>query len=447
VDAKGFKVVPVAQFRVLAVSAWNTPPAGAIIGNNSCLSYAGRAGGRADGTNMSNGYNVRFDDTVATNMVVRSSTLVTCTVPTIPTGAGTVTVSYRTTTGGLSNLKNFSYTGGGGSAPTLSSINPTSGTTAGGTVCTLTGTNLTGTTGVSFGGTAGTSIVNVSSTSVRATSPAKAAGTVSVTATTANGTSNGVNYTYNAPAPTLSAIAPTSGTTAGGTICTLTGTNLTGTTGVSFGGTAGTSIVNVSSTSVRATSPAKSAGTLSVTATTSGGTSNGVNYTYTTGGTSYTNTVAASADAYLSISSPSTNYGNGVLMAQYNAAPVDLRPVMKFSLSSVQGTTITSAKLRMNWYNANAQTLGIWTVSNDTWVESTVSWNVGGITTPVSQIASLVLNGTPGWFETDVTSYVNSQFGGDKVVSLMCRSTANVNSQANSKENASYAPSLVIISQ
>jgi len=37
-------------------------------------------------------------------------------------------------------------------------VNPTSGTTAGGTACTLTGANLMGCTAVSFGGTAGTGI-------------------------------------------------------------------------------------------------------------------------------------------------------------------------------------------------------------------------------------------------------------------------------------------------
>ncbi|MFI9735057.1 IPT/TIG domain-containing protein, partial [Nocardia sp. NPDC052278] len=60
----------------------------------------------------------------------------------------------------------------------------------------------------------------------------------------------------------------------------LTGTNLTGATAVNFGGTPATSFVVDSSTQITAVAPAGAAGTVSVTVTTVGGTSNGVSYTY-----------------------------------------------------------------------------------------------------------------------------------------------------------------------
>ncbi|WP_039827547.1 IPT/TIG domain-containing protein, partial [Nocardia testacea] len=65
---------------------------------------------------------------------------------------------------------------------------------------------------------------------------------VSVTATTAGGTTNGVSYTY-IPVPTLTTIAPNAGPVAGGTTVVLTGTALTGATAVNFGATPATSFV------------------------------------------------------------------------------------------------------------------------------------------------------------------------------------------------------------
>ncbi len=74
-------------------------------------------------------------------------------------------------------------------APTVTSISPTSGPTAGGTSVTITGTNFTSGATVEFGSTAATSVTYTSSTSLTATSPAESAGTVDITVTTAGGTS------------------------------------------------------------------------------------------------------------------------------------------------------------------------------------------------------------------------------------------------------------------
>ncbi len=42
-------------------------------------------------------------------------------------------------------------------------------------------------------------------------------------------------FTYQVPAPTVTAISPNTGSTAGGTSVTITGTNFTGATAVKFG--------------------------------------------------------------------------------------------------------------------------------------------------------------------------------------------------------------------
>ena len=83
-------------------------------------------------------------------------------------------------------------------APTVGSINPTSGSTAGGTSVTITGTNLTGASAVTIGGNACTSVTVVSATSITCTTPAGSAGAASVLVTTAGGTSaSGTSFTYS----------------------------------------------------------------------------------------------------------------------------------------------------------------------------------------------------------------------------------------------------------
>ncbi|MHB8693385.1 MAG: IPT/TIG domain-containing protein, partial [Solirubrobacteraceae bacterium] len=74
-----------------------------------------------------------------------------------------------------------------------------------------------------------------------------------------------------APAPTVTAINPTSGPARGGTTVSTTGTNFTGATAVMFGTTAATAFTVNSATSITATSPAGT-GTVDITVTTPNGT-------------------------------------------------------------------------------------------------------------------------------------------------------------------------------
>ncbi|CUX47321.1 IPT/TIG domain-containing protein [Agrobacterium genomosp. 13] len=88
------------------------------------------------------------------------------------------------------------------SEPTLDSVTPDRGTTAGGTSITITGTNLTGASGVSVGGVAATAVTVVSSTKITATTPAHGAGPFNVAVTTPGGTAVMVNsFTYVATNP------------------------------------------------------------------------------------------------------------------------------------------------------------------------------------------------------------------------------------------------------
>src|SRR5260221_313310 len=127
--------------------------------------------------------------------------------------------------------------------PAITGINSNSGPAAGGTKVTITGSNFTNATSVSFGTTA--------------TAPTnKGRGAELVTM----------------QRPAVTGINPTSGPAAGGTKVTITGSNFTGATSVSFGTTATNNFTVDSDTQITVVSPAGS-GTVDVTVTTPEGTS------------------------------------------------------------------------------------------------------------------------------------------------------------------------------
>ena len=92
--------------------------------------------------------------------------------------------------------------------PTVSSVSPNSGSTAGGTAVTITGTNFAAGATVTFGVAAATNVVVVSSTSITATTPAGSAGAVTVTVTNlgpqSGSLANGFTYTTS---PTVSSVS------------------------------------------------------------------------------------------------------------------------------------------------------------------------------------------------------------------------------------------------
>src|SRR5262249_41317928 len=147
---------------------------------------------------------------------------------------------------------------------------PTGGAAAGGDVVTISGVNFTGVTTVSFGADAALFTFN-SDTQISATSPA-GTGTVDVTVVTPAGTSpTGAvdQFTYTPPAPQVTSVSPTTGSSAGGDQVVIAGSDFTGVTAVSFGASA--ALFNFDSdVQITATSPAGT-GSVDVTVTTPGG--------------------------------------------------------------------------------------------------------------------------------------------------------------------------------
>ena len=174
-------------------------------------------------------------------------------------------VAYNTTGQQSTPSTQVSYTVPGGStAPTITSVSPTSGPATGGTLITITGTSFATGATVRVGGALATGITLVSSTQLRATTPAGSAGARDVQVTNSSGSSatraGAFTYTATSTTPTLTSVSPTSGPTTGGTTITLTGTNFVSGATVRVGGVAATSVVFSSATRVTARTPAGTAG-------------------------------------------------------------------------------------------------------------------------------------------------------------------------------------------
>lgn len=172
--------------------------------------------------------------------------------------------------------------------PVIDSISPSTGGTGGGTSITLTGSGFIvgGTTTVTVGGSAATSVSVVSSTSITCTTPSGTAGAKDVVITNTDGQSYTYSsgFTYSASV-SVTSVDVSSGTSAGGTVVTLTGTGFASGGSITFGGVAGTSYTFLSSTSARATTPSHNYGVVDVkyinADTTEGTLTNGFTYTAT----------------------------------------------------------------------------------------------------------------------------------------------------------------------
>ncbi|MGW3511167.1 IPT/TIG domain-containing protein [Streptomyces sp. NPDC000994] len=225
------------------------------------------------GTNLSGVTGVFFDGIAATSFTVLSATRIIAVTPAHAAGAAAVTV---TTPGGTSNPDDPSAYFYYAPVPSLTHIEPAAGPSAGGAAATLTGSGLLNATAVRFD-TAAASFTVVSATRITVVTPAHAAGAAAVTVITPGGTSNPLGYVY-LDAPTLTSVTPDQGPAYAGAVVTLTGTNLTTTTGVDFGGVPAAFTV-LSPTSATAVAPAGAAGAVTITVTTPAGVSNGLTYT------------------------------------------------------------------------------------------------------------------------------------------------------------------------
>ncbi len=202
---------------------------------------------------------VSFGGAAATNVSRVSATRLTVTSP---PGTGTVDVVVTNGDGqAVTRAGAFTYD----AAPSVSAISPARGPVQGGTRITLTGANFLSGALVSVGGVPAFAATVLSDTSLVAVTNAGDPGVVDVVVTnpdTQQGTL-AAGFTYD-PAPTLSALSPLSGTTAGGTTVTLSGTGFLAGATVRFGTTLASGVTVTSPTELTAITPPRPLGVVTV---------------------------------------------------------------------------------------------------------------------------------------------------------------------------------------
>ena len=178
-------------------------------------------------------------------------------------------------------------------APTLTGLNPSTGSTLGGNSVVLTGTDFNTATDVNFGASdlkacpSSPCFTIDSNTQITVNGvAAHAAGPVSVDVITTGGTTGNQTYTYVTP-PTLTSLNPSTGSTLGGNGVVLTGTDFNTATDVNFGASdlkacpSSPCFTIDSNTQITVSGvPAHAAGPVSVDVVTAGGTTGTQNYTY-----------------------------------------------------------------------------------------------------------------------------------------------------------------------
>ncbi len=212
------------------------------------------------GTNFRSGYRVTVGGADAAAVTAVSSTQITCTSPAHAAG-GTEVVVIDEFGRATAPLAGHSYV----APPVLDSVSPSLSPLAGGVSLTLAGSGFRAGATVAVGGTAATGVSVGSSSSITCTSPAHAAGAVTVVVSDEFGQSSSAvgGHAYVA-APSVTAASPSVLPLSGGQTVTLTGTDFRTSTILTVGGTAIPGRIVNSATSLSFTAPAKSAGAAAV---------------------------------------------------------------------------------------------------------------------------------------------------------------------------------------
>ncbi|RCW48887.1 alginate lyase [Paenibacillus prosopidis] len=154
------------------------------------------------------------------------------------------------------------------------------------------------------------------------------------------------------------------------------------------------------------------------------------------------------ADSYVNSGAVSTNYGTATSMVTKESAANDRSAYLKFDLSGLTGSSVSSATLRLYVKSLTAAAdRTAYSVSTDTWTESGLTYsNMPAFGNPAGSVR--VTN--TGWVEFDVTSYVMSEFAGDEIVSLYIKDPIadnDIGIDFYSKENGSTQPVLSVITE
>ncbi|GAA3619343.1 CBM96 family carbohydrate-binding protein [Flavivirga jejuensis] len=121
------------------------------------------------------------------------------------------------------------------------------------------------------------------------------------------------------------------------------------------------------------------------------------------------------------------------------------KTILKFDLSDTSYNLSGSAKavLRLHANDSELATINAYEL-DDAWLESTVTWD--NVPTIGGQIASVVMGDSGMYYEWDITSYVQTQLSGDKIVSIALGDPdeSKITIGFNSKEGGLNIPHIAI---
>ncbi len=230
----------------------------------------GRGGAtvRISGNGFQVGASVGFGASSAPVVTVLSPTDLDAVTPMGADGPVNVTVVNPD---GQSTMRNNAYTYV--APPTVAQVQPTSGSTAGGTLITITGTFLRQGATVSVGANP-CAMVNVAmgGTTITCNVPSGTAGPVAITVANPDGQvgllNNAFTYLAPIPPPVVTAVTPSFAATAGGTQVTIQGSGFQAGATVRFGTIASNAVTVVSPSAIIATAPGvASVGVVDITVT------------------------------------------------------------------------------------------------------------------------------------------------------------------------------------
>ncbi len=267
-----------------------------------------------NGNNLSGATSVSFGGIPSSSFSLVNPSSITAVVG----NGGSGNIVVNTPLGNVS-ISGFVYI----SKPTISSFTP-SGATSGNTV-TITGTQFTGATAVSFGGMAATSFSAVNNTTITAVVGSGASGNVSVT--TPGGTATKSGFSYVLP-PSISTFLPVTGKS-GDTIL-ISGSNLTGATAVSFGNSPASWFAVQNANTAKAVVALGASGNVSI--STPGGVATAAGFVFT--GTTITSFSPSSAATGATLTIKGTNFSG--------ASDVTIGGRQAASFTVVSATTITA---------------------------------------------------------------------------------------------------------
>jgi hypothetical protein len=213
------------------------------------------------GTDFAPGARVLFGDQIAPQVQFLSETALACTTPAHGVGSVAVTVINADGQQGT-RAGTYSFTG----RPRITGLAPSSGPTSGGVPVAILGSQFGAGAIVRFDGARATSVVVTDQgRRIECVTPAGTLGPADVSVENPDGGSDAIVGAYEYAAPRLDAVSPSVGSSAGGTLVSLTGDAFGPGMRVEFGAGRATSVQFVSQTEIRAITPPGQAGTVDVT--------------------------------------------------------------------------------------------------------------------------------------------------------------------------------------